>query len=591
MESDSLHTLRHSAAHVLAQAVQKLYPTVQIAIGPPIDYGCYYDFLFSEPISDADFKAIEKEMRSIINKGQAFETQKMKVGDAVKYWKAKGQKFKVELIEDLKKAGEKEVTFYKNVDDKGEEMFVDLCKGGHLKSTKEIPADAFKIMSLAGAYWHGDEKNEQLTRIYMAVFPSKEELVAYITMMEEAKKRDHRKIGKEMDLFSFHEEAGPGLVYWHPHGGMMRKVIEDFWREQHISGGYDFVYSPHVGREWLWQTSGHLDFYKENMYAPMDIDDEQYFIKPMNCPFHILMYKNSLRSYRELPLRWAELGTVYRYEKSGVLHGLMRVRGFTQDDAHIMCTPEQIEDEVARVLRFSIELLRAFGFQDICAFLSTRPEKAVGEPARWEQAQKALERAIKAEGLVYEIDEGGGAFYGPKIDLKIRDAIGREWQLTTIQFDFNLPERFDMTYIGEDGKEHQPYMVHRALLGSIERFFGILVEHYAGLFPLWLAPVQVAILPVAAVHEEYAQSVLAQLREKGVRAEVLDASESLGKRIREGEKRRIPYLLVLGDTEKNEKSVAVRNVKTKEQVSVPFAQFVEKTVGDIAARKLEASFG
>ena len=590
-DNDELHNLRHSAAHVLAQAVLRLWPETQFSIGPPIDYGCYYDFLFKEPITDEDFKKIEKEMRSIINKGQTFDSETLKAADSIAYWKKRKQPFKVELVEDLQKGGAKEVTHFKSVDEKGEEQFVDLCRGGHVENVKSIPADGFKIMSLAGAYWRGDEKNQQLTRIYVAVFPGKEELKGYITMMEEAKKRDHRKLGTELELFSLHDEAGAGLVYWHPNGSIMRKTIEDFWRDQHINGGYDFVYSPHLGKSWLWEKSGHLEFYKENMYAPMEIDEEEYYVKPMNCPFHIMMYKTRNRSYRELPLRWAELGTVYRYEKRGVLHGLLRVRGFTQDDAHVICTPEQIEEEILRVLKFSLALLRAFGFEDIRAFLSTRPEKAVGEPQRWKQAQEALERAIKQEGLEYELDEGGGAFYGPKIDLKITDALGREWQLTTIQFDFNLPERFDMTFVGEDGKKHQPYMVHRALLGSIERFFGILVEHFAGLFPLWLAPVQVVVIPVAKPHEEYAQQVVSALREQGIRVEFSDSSESLPKRIREGERQKIPYLLVVGDKEVKDETVAVRNVKTKEQVTVPLKEFIGKTVGDVRERRLEASIG
>ena len=588
---DDLYKLRHSLAHVLAQAVTNLFPKTQVAIGPPIDYGCYYDFLFSKPISDEDFKAIEKEMRSIINKGLSFEVETLKIADAIKYWKGRKEDFKVELIEDLKTDGEKEVTHYKSLDSDGNEMFVDLCKGPHVKSTKDIPADGFKIMSLAGAYWRGDEKNTQLTRIYVAAFRSKEELNKYINLVEEAKKRDHRKLGKELDLFSFHEEAGPGLVYWHPKGAIIRKTIEDFWSDQHIKGDYDFSYTPHIGKSWLWEKSGHLDFYKENMYSPMEIDEEEYYVKPMNCPFHIMIYKTGIRSYRELPLRWAELGTVYRHEKGGVLHGLLRVRGFTQDDAHIICTPEQIEEEILRVLRFSMDMLRSFGFEEIKAFVSTRPEKSVGEQSHWDQAQKSLQHAIDAEGLDCEIDEGGGAFYGPKIDLKIKDAIGREWQLTTIQFDFNLPERFDMTYIAEDGKEHRPYMIHRALLGSIERFFGILVEHYAGLFPLWLAPVQIAVIPVASAHDEYAEEVVGKLKEQGIRVEYMDPEESLGKRIRNGEKMKIPYLLVLGDKESKDGSVTVRNVKTKEQVTLKLDEFVKKMVADITERKLEASIG
>ncbi len=586
-----LYNLRHSCSHVLAQAVLKLWPDAKFSIGPPIDYGCYYDFQFKKPITDEDFGKIEKEMRSIIKKGQKFECESMSADDSIAYWRKNKQPFKVELVEDLKREGESEVTHYKNVDAKGKETFVDLCAGGHKEDVKEIPVDGFKIMSLAGAYWRGDEKNQQLTRIYVAVFPSKDELDKHLELVEEAKKRDHRKIGKELDLFSFHEEAGPGLAYWHPKGAMMRKVIEDFWRDEHIKGGYEFVNTPHIGREWLWQTSGHLDFFKENMFAPMEIDEEKYYAKPMNCPFHIMIYKTDLRSYRELPLRWAELGTVYRYEKGGVLHGLLRVRGLTQDDAHIICTPEQIEEEVLRVLKFSLDLLRAFGFADIQAYLSTRPEKAAGEQERWDKAQDCLERAIKKEGIEYEVDEGGGAFYGPKIDLKINDAIGREWQLSTIQFDFNLPDRFDMTYIGEDGKEHQPYMVHRALLGALERFYGILVEHFAGLFPLWLAPIQIGVVPVAQPHAKYAQEVVQKLKENGLRPHYMDPSESLGKRIREGEKQKYPYILVLGEKEAMDKSVAVRNVKTKEQREVSLEEFVEKTVEDVEERKLECSIG
>lgn len=588
---EALHNMRHSLAHVLAQAVQHLWPDTQITIGPPIETGCYYDFLFSSPISDADFPKIEKEMRKIIASAQTFEVEEFPIADSVKYWKNKGQTFKVELVEDLAKDGETKVTHYRNVDASGKEMFTDLCRGGHVANFKEIPPDSFKITSLAGAYWRGKETNAQLTRIYVTAFGSKQELEEHLKMLEEAKKRDHRKLGKEMDLFSVHEEAGPGLIYWHPRGALMRKNVEDFWREQHLTGGYDFVYSPHLGKAWLWQTSGHLDFYRENMYAPMKIDEDEYFIKPMNCPFHIMMYKTRLRSYRELPMRWAELGTVYRYEKSGVLHGLLRVRGFTQDDAHIFCTPEQIEEEIIRVLKFSLDMLRSFGFQDIRAFLSTRPEKAVGEPQQWDIAQKALERAIASVALPFEVDEGGGAFYGPKIDLKIQDAIGREWQLSTIQFDFNNPERFRMTYIGEDGREHQPFMVHRALLGSIERFFGILIEHFAGHFPLWLAPVQAMILPVAEPHEVPARHVEKALKEQRIRCEVLPSTDSLGKRIREGEQQRVPYLLVIGDKEVKDNAVAVRNVKTKKQESVPLQEFIERTAEDVRLRRLVCSIG
>ncbi|MCK5021033.1 MAG: threonine--tRNA ligase, partial [Candidatus Peribacteraceae bacterium] len=374
--SKDLFNLRHSAAHVLAQAVLNLWPDTQIAIGPPIDTGCYYDFLFKEPISDTDFLRIEKEMRKIINKGQKFEVEELSVNDSIAYWKKNNQKFKVELVEDLKKDGEKTITHYKNIDDEGNETFVDLCKGGHIDNLRDIPADGFKIMTLAGAYWRGDEKRDQLTRIYLAVFSSKDELKDHFKMLEEAKQRDHRKIGAELELFSLHDEAGAGLVYWHPRGAIIRKIIEDFWRDEHVTGEYDFVYSPHVGKSWLWEKSGHLEFYKENMYAPMEIDEEEYYVKPMNCPFHIMMYKNRNRSYRELPLRWAELGTVYRYEKRGVLHGLLRVRGFTQDDAHIICTPDQLDNEIEEVIEFSLNILKAFGFKDFEIYLSTMPEKA-----------------------------------------------------------------------------------------------------------------------------------------------------------------------------------------------------------------------
>jgi threonyl-tRNA synthetase len=422
-----------------------------------------------------------------------------------------------------------------------------------------------------------------LQRIYGTVWPSRKELKQYLAWLEEVEKRDHRKLGKELDLFSFHEDAGAGLVYWHPKGARIRAIIEDFWRQQHYRGGYDVVYSPHIGRSRLWEKSGHLGFYSEAMYSPMDIDGIDYYIKPMNCPFHIKMYQSKRRSYRELPLRWAELGTVYRYERSGVLHGLMRVRGFTQDDAHIFCTPDQIEDEIVEVLRFSLRLLEAFGFEEFKAYLATRPESAVGEPARWDQAIEALERAIGEEGLPYEIDVGGGAFYGPKIDLKLRDALGREWQTTTIQFDFNMPDRFDLSYVGPDGLEHRPYMVHRALLGSIERFFGILVEHYAGAFPAWLAPVQAAIIPIADRHNDYARQVAALLRQADLRVEIDDSSDRMQAKIRAAQLQKVPYMLVIGDREVEGEAVAVRlrNEKNLGAMSIPdFIAMVQEAVAE-----------
>jgi threonyl-tRNA synthetase len=424
-----------------------------------------------------------------------------------------------------------------------------------------------------------------LQRIYGTVWPSKKELKDYLAWLEEIEKRDHRKLGKELDLFSFHEEAGAGLVYWHPKGARVRAIIEDFWRQRHFAGGYEVVYSPHIGRARLWETSGHLDFYAESMYSPMDIDGLDYYLKPMNCPFHIKMYQSKRRSYRELPMRWAELGTVYRYERSGVLHGLMRVRGFTQDDAHIFCTPEQIEDEVLECLRFSLRLLEAFGFEEFKAYLATRPEKAVGEPARWDQAIESLKRAIAVEGLPYEIDEGGGAFYGPKIDLKLRDALGREWQTTTIQFDFNLPDRFDLTYVGRDGQEHRPYMVHRALLGSIERFFGVLIEHYGGAFPAWLAPVQAVLIPIAERHNDYAHQVAARLKAAGLRIEVDDSSDRMQAKIRNAQLQKVPYMPIIGDREMENDAVAVRLRNGQDLGAQAVADFVAMALAAVAEKR------
>jgi threonyl-tRNA synthetase len=431
------------------------------------------------------------------------------------------------------------------------------------------------LLTLAGSYYRGKETNPMLQRINGTAFTNDKQLGLYLKQLEEAKLRDHRKLGKELDLFSVHEEVGPGLIHWHPKGARIRSLIEEFWRQEHFRNGYELLYTPHVGKANLWQTSGHLDFYKEGMYAPMEIDKSDYYVKPMNCPFHINIYKTDIRSYRDLPLRWAELGTVYRYEKAGVLHGLLRVRGFTQDDAHIFCTPEQIEDEIKEVLRFSTFIWKTFGFESITAYLSTRPEKAVGDPARWEQATASLESALKASGLPYEVDEGGGAFYGPKIDLKIKDAIGREWQMSTIQFDFNLPDRFDLSYIGEDGKPHRPYMVHRALFGSIERFFGILVEHYSGAFPAWLAPEQVRVLPLSEDQTAYAAELVAQLRQQDIRATVDRKSGKIGAKIRAAQMDKVPYMLVLGAKEIESGTLAVRD-RSGAQESMTLADFVEK---------------
>ncbi len=484
-----------------------------------------------------------------------------------------GEIYKVELLNEME---DEIVSLYEH------DKFVDLCKGPHLPSTGKLKV--VKLLSAAGAYWRGDESRKMLQRIYGTAYERKSDLDAHLRRIEEAERRDHRRLGRQLDLFSFHEVAGAGLVYWHPKGAMIRKIIEDFWRDQHIKGGYEFVYTPHIGRSWLWKTSGHLDFFSENMYSPMDVDGQDYYLKPMNCPFHIMIYKTRIRSYRDLPLRWAELGTVYRYERGGVLHGLMRVRGFTQDDAHIFCTPEQIEEEILRVLRFSLEMLRSFGFDQFEVYLSTKPEKAVGEPERWEQAQNSLRKALEAEDLPFEVDEGGGAFYGPKIDIKIKDAIGRSWQCSTIQFDFNLPERFDLSYVGEDGKEHRPYMVHRALLGSLERFFGVLIEHYAGAFPIWLAPVQARVMNITRDQEDYALQITRRLKEAGLRADNDIRGEKLGYKVREAQLQKIPYMLIVGAREKDSGTVAVRTRRGEDLGGMKVEDFIRKIKEEIESK-------
>ncbi|MBI2842439.1 MAG: threonine--tRNA ligase [Armatimonadetes bacterium] len=543
---NNLDVIRHSAAHVMAHAVQNLFPGVKIAIGPPIEDGFYYDFDKPEPFTPDDLERIEEEMAKIKAADTPFVRREVTRAEAEKTFG--DQPYKLELIREIP---EEVSTVYE------EDGFVDWCRGPHVESTGKI--GAFKLLSIAGAYWRGDERNPMLQRIYATAWPTEEDLAAYLKRLEEAERRDHRRLGKELDLFSFHEEAGPGLVFWHPKGALIRKIIEDYWRDEHLKGGYELVQTPHIARQDLWAMSGHLDFFSENMYSPMEVEGSPYLIKPMNCPFHLLIYKNTVRSYRELPIRWAELGTVYRYERSGVLHGLIRVRGFTQDDAHIICRPDQLDSEIVRVLDFVIKILSRFGFNEYAVYLSTRPEKYVGTYEGWEKATDALRAALEAKGLAYEVDEGGGAFYGPKIDVKIKDAIGREHQCSTIQVDFNEPERFDITYIAEDGKAHRPIMIHRALLGSLERFFGILIEHYAGAFPLWLAPVQVVLLPIADRHHEYAESVAGELRSKGLRVTVDTRNEKTGFKIREAQVQKIPYMLIVGDREVEQKTVSVRS--------------------------------
>ncbi len=564
MSNFPLETIRHSAAHVMALAVKQIYPDAKFDIGPATENGFYYDFDMEHRLVVEDLKAIEKAMKKIIGRKLPFERFEVSREEAQKM--LEGQPYKLERLKDIEEG--QTISFYRT----GE--FTDLCRGPHVDNSGDI--GAIKLTSVAGSYFRGDEKNPMLQRIYGTAFATEADLQEYLKQMEEAAKRDHRKLGVELDLFGFSDQVGPGLVLWHPKGALIRHLIETYWKEEHYKNGYELLYTPHIGQSTLWETSGHINFYRDGMYSPMQIDERDYFVKPMNCPFHIEVYQSRLRSYRELPLRWAELGTVYRYEKSGSLHGLMRVRGFTQDDAHIICTPESIEDEIAEVLRFSLAINRSFGFTDIKPYLSTRPAKAVGEPERWEKAIDSLAKAVKKAGLVCEVDEGGGAFYGPKIDLKIRDAIGREWQTTTIQFDFNLPERFDMTYVGEDGKKHRPYMVHRALLGSLERFFGILVEHYAGAFPLWLAPEQARILPVGDAQLDAAKKVQAALRAKGFRVGVDAQAASLGAKIRSARQDRLPYLLVLGEREAADGTLSVRSRREGELGTLSVDELAEK---------------
>ncbi len=564
---DELDRIRHSTAHVMAEAVLALFPGTKIAIGPPIEDGFYYDFDLPRPLKEEDLPRIEERMRQIIAGDHAFRCEAVSREQARRQFQ--DQPYKLELIEELPE-GERITVYTQNT-------FSDLCRGPHVERTGQIRPDAFKLLSVAGAYWRGDERKPMLTRIYGTAWKSRQDLEAYLKRLAEIERRDHRRLGKELDLFSTHEEAGPGLIYWHPNGARIRAIVEQFWREEHFRNGYDIVYSPHIGKAWLWKTSGHLENYADIMYAPLSIDNQDYYLKPMNCPFHILMYKNRLRSYRELPLRWAELGTVYRYERSGVLHGLLRVRGFTQDDAHIFCTPEQIDGEILKVLRFSMHMWRSFGFTDIKPYLATRPpEKSIGEEANWEKATSSLRQALEAEGLEYVLDEGGGAFYGPKIDLKIRDALGREWQMTTIQFDFNEPERFDMTYMAADGTQKRPYMVHRALLGSLERFFGVLTEHYGGAFPYWLAPVQAQVIPVAAAFDGYAQQVVERLRGRGVRAEADLSDNRLNAKIRAAQNLKIPYMIVVGEREASGGTLSVRTREGEQSGGVSLDEFLAR---------------
>ncbi|MCH8035007.1 MAG: threonine--tRNA ligase [Bacteroidetes bacterium] len=571
-DKDGKEVYWHSTSHLMAHAIQEIYPEAKFGVGPAIDAGFYYDIDINSTLHDDDLKKIEDRMIELSKQDEMFERVELSKKEAIDFFEKKGDQYKTELLSEIDESNEV-ISIYK------EGNFTDLCRGPHLPSTGKIKN--IKLLNISGSYWRGDEHNKQLQRIYGISFPKKKMLDEHLFMLEEAKRRDHRKLGKQLDLFSTHEEAGAGLIYWHPKGARIRNEIENYWRKAHLDNGYELLYSPHMGKSWLWEKSGHLDFYKDNMFAEMKIDEQAYYIKPMNCPFHIMIYKTKLRSYRELPLRWAELGTVYRYEKSGVLHGLLRVRGFTQDDAHIFCTNDQVEAEIIEVIRFAIMMWKAFGFEDLKFYLSTKPEKAVGTDELWTKAEDSLKKALEAENLEYEIDEGGGVFYGPKIDIKINDALKREWQMSTIQFDFNLPERFDMTYIGEDGHEHRPFMIHRALLGSIERFFGVLIEHFAGSFPVWLAPVQVAVIPVSQNFFDYAAKVTNELKKNDIRVEFDKRNEKIGYKIRDWETQKVPYMLILGEKEQSAGNISLRKHKMGDQGALGLSDFIDNITAEI----------
>ena len=556
--------IRHSAAHVMADVVTRMYPETRLAIGPPTEDGFYYDFDTPEPFSDDDLERIEERMKDVIARDFSFELQEYPRDEALEMHS--GEPMKLEIIGEIPEGDS--ITTYRH----GE--FEDLCAGPHVESTGKIPA--FKLLSVAGAYWRGDEHRQMLQRVYGTAFESQEALDEHLRRLEEARRRDHRHLGRQLGLFSMHEETGPGLIVWHPKGATVRGIVEEFWKGEHRNRGYDLVYTPHIGRSTLWQTSGHLDFFKENMFAAMEMEGQDYYLKPMNCPFHILYYKTDLRSYRNLPMRVGELGTVYRNERAGVVQGLLRVRGMTQDDAHIFCRPDQVEDEINGVLDLTFFLMKSFGFDEYNVMLSTRPEKAVGEAEQWELATASLRNTLEARGIEYGLDEGGGAFYGPKIDIHIRDAIGRLWQCTTVQFDFNLPERFGLTYIGEDGREHRPYMIHRALLGSLERFMGVLIEHYGGAFPTWMAPVQAVVIPIAERHLEYARQVEDQIAGAGLRANVDDRNERMNAKIRDAQLQKAPYMLVVGDREAKAGAAAVRLRSGENLGAMPVSQVIER---------------
>jgi threonyl-tRNA synthetase len=572
-----LDTLRHSAAHLMAQAVKQLYPETKVTIGPVIEDGFYYDFQRETAFVPEDLKKIEKRMKEIAKKGLEVTRKELSRKEAIAFFSDLDETFKVEIIDGLD--DENPISVYTQGD------FTDLCRGPHVESTKAIRA--FKLLHTSSAYWRGDETKPVLQRIYGTCFQNKDDLKEHLHRLEEAKKRDHRKLGKELDLYSVSDDIGPGLILWHPKGSRIRYIMEEFWKKEHYKNGYELVNSPHAAKVDLWKISGHMDFYKENIFPPMELEEKQYVMKPMNCPFHIQIYKTKLRSYRDLPLRWAELGTVYRYERSGVMHGLLRVRGFTQDDAHLFCAPENLEKEILDVLKFVLKILQAFGFNEYKVYLSTQPEKFVGSEEDWSSATGALENALQKSTLEYEVDPGEGVFYGPKIDIKIKDSLNRYWQVSTIQVDFNLPHRFKMTYIGADGQSHSPIMIHRALMGSIERFFGCLVEHYAGAFPLWLAPVQVILLNITDKQCEYAEEIAQTLQNEDIRVEKDLRNEKIGFKIREAQLSKIPYMVILGDKEVETRQIAVRKRNTQETRTMSLDEFIREIQEDIRTRKID----
>ncbi len=563
---EGLDILRHSTAHLMAKAVLDLYgPDLKVAIGPAIEDGFYYDFDRKTPFTPEDFEVIEARMLETARSGIPFERNVISRAEAIDLFEKKGEQYKVELLKDIE--GDT-VSLYQLGD------FVDLCRGPHVPNSSWL--QVYKLIKVAGAYWRGDERNPMLQRLYGTAFADKKKLKKYLNALEEAKKRDHRKLGKELGLFTISDQIGPGLILWQPKGALLRKLIEDLWKEEHYKNDYELLYTPHIAKLDLWKTSGHLDFYSENMYSSMAIDEVQYQLKPMNCPFHIGIYKSQMRSYREFPIRWCELGTVYRYERTGVLHGLLRVRGFTQDDAHIFCRPDQLEAEIFNILDLNLNILETFGFDQYDVYLSTRPEKYVGSEEHWQKSTEALKQALEKRGLEYQLDPGEGVFYGPKIDIKIKDVLGRSWQCSTIQVDFNLPERFEVSYIGEDGKEHQPIMIHRALMGSLERFIGVLIENYAGAFPLWLAPVQARIMNITDAQSEYCEKIYQELRQAGIRIEKDLRNEKLNYKIREAQLAKIPYMLVIGDREAESNTVTVRERSGKNLPPMSVEDFAEK---------------